>query len=53
MREALRLLCESILDKNNKDRLFDMVSLFTLIMNKNITDEELKELRKYINVKHV
>ena len=53
MREPLKLLCEAILDKNNDDRLFDMISLFSLMINKSITDDELRELREYINVKYV
>ena len=47
MREALKNLWDAIADNENEDRLFDMVSLFSLIMNKSITDEEIKELMEY------
>lgn len=53
MRKPLKLLWESILDKNNEDRLFDMMSLFALVINKSVTNEELEELKEYINVKYV
>ena len=47
MRESLKCLWNAIIDENNEDRLFDMISLFALIMNKSITDDELQELREY------
>ena len=47
MRESLKHLWNAIVDENNEDRLFDMISLFALIMNKSITDDELQELREY------
>ena len=47
MRETLKNLWDDIADQNNEDRLFDMMSLFFLIINKDITDEELQELKEY------
>lgn len=47
MKEQLKNLWDAIADKNNEDRLFDMVSLFSLIMNNSITDDELRELMEY------
>lgn len=47
MREPLKRLWDDIIDPDNEDGLFDMVSLFSLIINKSITDEELEELREY------
>ena len=47
MREPLKKLWDAIIDNENEDRLFDLVSLFSLIINKSISDDELQELREY------
>jgi len=48
MREPLKMLLNAIADNNNEDRLFDMISLFSLIIKNEITDEEMKELKEYV-----
>lgn len=48
MREPLKMLLNAIADKKNEDRLFDVISLFSLIIKNEITDEELQEMREYV-----
>ena len=47
MRKEVKALWDEIQNPYNKDRLFDYISLLANIMNGNITNEELTELKQY------
>lgn len=47
MREPLKNLWDAIIDTNNEDRLFDLISLFSLMLNNELYPDEINELRQY------
>lgn len=44
MRSVVKTLWDNILDPLNEERLIDMISFFTLVINGKITNEEIKEI---------
>lgn len=49
MREPLKNLWDDIVNPSNKDRLFDLISLYSLMVNGQIYPNEICELKKYAN----
>ena len=47
MREPLKNLRDAIIDKNNEDRIIDLISLMNLMLQNQIDDNEMQELREY------
>lgn len=47
MREPLKDLWDAIIDKNNEDRIIDFISLLNLILQKEIDNNEMQELKEY------
>ena len=47
MRKPLKLLWNSIIDKNNEDRMFDLMCLLFLIIKNEIYPNEMQELKEY------
>lgn len=44
MRNVVKTLWDNILDTSNDERLLDMISFFTLVINGQITNEEVQEI---------
>lgn len=49
MRKELKNLWDEIMNPNNKDRMFDLVSLMLLLFNGDISTNEYLELKNYAN----
>lgn len=49
MRKELKILWDEIINPNNKDRLFDLISLYSLMTNNEISEQEFYELKQYAN----
>lgn len=47
MREPLKNLWDAIVDKSNEDRMFDLISLLSLMLNNELYPNEINELRQY------
>lgn len=47
MREPLKNLWDAIVDKSNEDRIFDLISLLSLMLNNELYPNEINELRQY------
>ena len=44
MRNVVKNLWDSILDPENDERTLDLISFFSLVLNGQITQDELKEI---------
>lgn len=53
MRKELKNLWDEITNPDNKDRLFDFMSLMLLLFDGDISNEEYLELREYANARKV
>lgn len=49
MRKELKFLWDEIINPDNKDRLFDLISLYNLMINNEIDEQEFYELKIYAN----
>lgn len=46
MRNSVKILWDSILNPENDERLLDMISFFNLVLNGQITNDEIQEIMK-------